>query len=376
MLNRLSTYEVSQLTCFLVIPPGLDISSSYFHTHQRKKIAELPSSLRKPVKTLPTLMHKLYLYTPKHKSEALCATHVSLNVALIHSLFNSIETEVTVHVRRFVEINAAEKVSECVKEWLVRVKMIETLLTLDNSMHRTRLSTDVPRIARLESTCEACILALIGGRADVLIDLRNCIVSRQKRVGDFPRLLRYIEAWMAGFDNVNDLMQASSSMGVQVRNVRKFLHKNRQKQKHARAEKSSRALKASEEDIHGAKWKQASEQNTGDDHGSTYDAEQSIFDMFLDEPDKLGANEEHISVRSHSPYNSYGASHQNIIYQTMAELSASVTGTSTRDSSQHEQTQSEDERSQEDRHDRPISPLTFYSASIYSTEDVTVLPGR
>ncbi|KAK3302572.1 uncharacterized protein B0T15DRAFT_310276 [Chaetomium strumarium] len=82
---------------------------------------------------------------------------------------------------------------------------------------------------KVQSGCPACVLAVVGGRREVLVALRGNMLGRAK--GKEPRLLRLVEAWMEMFGGGVGVEAAirreSDVLAQEVRNVRRVMHERK-----------------------------------------------------------------------------------------------------------------------------------------------------
>lgn len=82
--------------------------------------------------------------------------------------------------------------------------------------------------------CEACILACVGGDAEVLLDLRTVVLSRTKtaelhgrRNIKIPTLLRFVEAWLEGLGVEGEVLEENWREAQALKRLRKEIWKQR-----------------------------------------------------------------------------------------------------------------------------------------------------
>ncbi|KAJ2894575.1 hypothetical protein MKZ38_007398 [Zalerion maritima] len=100
-----------------------------------------------------------------------------------------------------------------------------------------------PRFEKVESCCEACIVAAIGGNAQHLMDLRANMISRAKKSHHHhpPRLFRFVDAWLSQFEEglSGTLRESSECMADMLMTVRKEAgrkHRGRRRGRNSRKE--------------------------------------------------------------------------------------------------------------------------------------------
>lgn len=94
------------------------------------------------------------------------------------------------------------------------------------------------RFDLLESGCPACVLAVVGGRRDVLTALRANLLGRARSRGP-PRLLRFVDAWVDAHEERETMRRESDRLAGELRRAKRIMRKWR-KQRKERREKAKR----------------------------------------------------------------------------------------------------------------------------------------
>lgn len=159
---------------------------------------------------------------------------------MIYSIYKAVEAEIVEHVKPLSKFMAKhDDVPDTVKRWLARMQAMTSLFSTAGEVHRSYPATlSLPLLPNVESGCEACSLAVMGGRPDVLFDLRASLLSRGSKKGKKePRLLRYVEAWLENCEHIGVLRDTSSFLGSEIKTVRKEQRREHHKNEKARAER-------------------------------------------------------------------------------------------------------------------------------------------
>jgi hypothetical protein len=97
------------------------------------------------------------------------------------------------------------------------------------------------RYEHIESGCEGCILAHIGGDGQILSDLRAALVGRKKKRRPAPGLLALVDEWIANSESEGEIIAMSDALGREIRKFRRELQLARRDAKrmdHVRKEDS------------------------------------------------------------------------------------------------------------------------------------------
>lgn len=135
-------------------------------------------------------------------SGRLCSYHAELKPELIFWCYAQLNEEVCTHIDRFrrYRMRFPDECTDELRDYIDRVTSIATLYMRRDDFEaeygRHALEED-ERYPRVRGGCAACVLSVIGARAQMLIDLRASMLARRK--GKTPRLLCLVEAWMDEF---------------------------------------------------------------------------------------------------------------------------------------------------------------------------------
>ncbi|KAK5989889.1 hypothetical protein PT974_08151 [Cladobotryum mycophilum] len=212
-LADLSDEALEQLTYMLYMD-----STMYFGDQARKwlinqenRIRGLDSSLLRP----KGLLSRLAISMGKHKlplcparAANLCAAHKAMDPRIVRNLLLLIADECTIQTNRYRGLRLRQELPLSLDGWMERLDFLTALWVGENryeGIFKRKLKTPVPECAT--SGCEACILAVIGGSAVYLTDLRASLLARQAYLqkpnrGNVrePRLLRIVESWVSFYE--------------------------------------------------------------------------------------------------------------------------------------------------------------------------------
>lgn len=223
--------DLAKLTDMLALPPqcGTAHPTRAWLTSQIRAIASLPKTVLRPSKLLPRLAVKLTesCAAPRLPPAAvLCATHKALHPWLVRALFNLLAAEVTMRCDRLRGNDA--KPGDGVGRVLGILRSVNALW-LEEGHFRLLFGEQAglygEKLRRVEGGCEACVLAAVGARGEVLAALRANLLGRT-RAGE-PRLLRVVESWMKWFGVVEGeaLLRESEGMARGVRRARRAVRR-------------------------------------------------------------------------------------------------------------------------------------------------------
>lgn len=117
-----------------------------------------------------------------------------------------------------------------VRAWLQRLRTLNSLW-LSPDLYRTfsRSTPGDKRFERVESGCEACILAAVGGNVQAILDLRTSMIGRKKR-GHESRLWGLVDAWTRRFGERAEWIRGESErVGRAVVKERRRVRRRRRK---------------------------------------------------------------------------------------------------------------------------------------------------
>ncbi|KAF4503703.1 hypothetical protein FAGAP_48 [Fusarium agapanthi] len=208
-LPDISNHQLGQLTDLLWMDPGVNIAvpDKEWLLDQQARVAQLDKSNRRSTKLLARLSAKLEslsyrLGADGSPTACLCAAHHGLDPKLIRRLMLLIIAECTERIQILRTWRQRIAYPNAVIAWLDRIDAVTGLWigrkAFDATFGYERVS---PTNLVVKSKCEACIMSVIGGRPQVLSDLRAALTTRRDRHieqgGRDPRLLRLIESWIS-----------------------------------------------------------------------------------------------------------------------------------------------------------------------------------
>ncbi|KAM0338859.1 hypothetical protein ACHAPU_011176 [Fusarium lateritium] len=211
-LSDISPEQLDELTNLLWMDPGVRITmpDHEWLLDQQTRIARLHKSNRRSMKIRDRLSARLESLTLQHvddgmPSACLCPFHHDLNRKLIRRLMLLIVSECTQRIQLLRTWRTRIAFPKTVIAWLDRIDAVSGLWFGRDAFNATfGYERASPTDLIVRSKCEACIMSVIGGRPQVLSDLRANLILRRDRHIDRgrsgPRLLRLVESWTDQFD--------------------------------------------------------------------------------------------------------------------------------------------------------------------------------
>ncbi|KAL2022555.1 hypothetical protein VTK56DRAFT_5162 [Thermocarpiscus australiensis] len=172
----------------------------------------------------------------------LCPAHRKLDSELVGNVFRLLRVEVSARVdtaRAYLRwLRREGRQDECpptLREFVERMSGVVTLYVSEETFEyyfgkgaaRPRF-----RFQRVESGCPACVMAVVGGRPELLVALRANMEARAKR--RYPRLLRLVDAWIeqAGdVETVRAMKADNERLREEIREMRRVM-RDRRREKH------------------------------------------------------------------------------------------------------------------------------------------------
>lgn len=262
-IDEFDATAVKELTGVLSLPPITSSGepSKDWLAEQREKIKSLPKPcLKPPLKhPLAVMMRGLMLASERRDlpfipmAAVLCKSHQKLHPWRLRSLFLLLASEVGIksdRIRRhkgFCGLPPSREVSGFVR----RMTSIASLwVHPDDFEKRFGFRTDM--FPFLESGCEACMLAMVGSRGQLLADLRANMIARHRTMSHCePAFMRFVNAWIEWFgDDKAMLLSESEKLGSELTSIRELSLRERRGRYSAR-----RAFKDANQDLkkHGKK---------------------------------------------------------------------------------------------------------------------------
>ncbi|POR37303.1 Uncharacterized protein TPAR_02494, partial [Tolypocladium paradoxum] len=212
-LKDISDEALDQLTRLLHLGP--DLRGEGWLLDQQRQMMELDPCLLRP----KGLIDRLAISMGKHRAPFspsranLCLTHKPLDPRVVRKLMVLVADECTVHVDRFRSARARHNVDvpPSVRCWLERMDSA-TALWLGRAQFEDMFQREAPRTGGPTSErrrCEACIMAVVGGWPQMVMDLRAGLAARRAYMAEKtgterdPRLLRAVEAWARVYGPAN-----------------------------------------------------------------------------------------------------------------------------------------------------------------------------
>lgn len=201
-------HALAQLTGLLRMDPGLDLlqPDKAWLSDQKTRIAKLDASLRLPANLFERLAlranrHRRFRFFPQ--CAELCPAHKGLDPRVIRNMTLLVGHECTLRTDRFRSYRHKVDLSDGAIIWLDRVDAVTAMWVGEKAFEKLYgYKNAESTIQTVESRCEACIMAVVGGRPQILSDLRANILARKARSDDGPdpRLLRILDEWINQFE--------------------------------------------------------------------------------------------------------------------------------------------------------------------------------
>jgi hypothetical protein len=236
---RLGPDEVHALTRVLYLPAsewrGSRPSTAWLES-QSRKVSQLPGSLlcREVSRTTGASRCGGSSVTGSGVSRSvvskkgsqldiatLCGAHALLDPQMIRHMFLLLQREVGVYLDIIGSYTGPLRI-QAVADFEERMLGLSGLWTGSST---TCPDVSAYMLPYLESGCEACILSLIGGREQALIDLCASLISRRRGVKSaykYPMLLGVVDAWIDCFgrDKAVVMDAQAAKLADEVRVVR------------------------------------------------------------------------------------------------------------------------------------------------------------
>ena len=244
-LAELTPRAITRLAEILSRPPchGLEKPSPKWLAQQQETIAAIPSRMR--------LRHRYslaaFLGMDKPLLPKLCRSHGDLCPELIHWVLRQLQWECATHTDRLrgYRNKFREGCPEEIDTFIDKTSGIATLyLSPDEfKVHYGHGLPDDCRLGPVEPDCPACVVAVVGARAQLLVFLRANMVARSRRGA--PRLLPLVDAWIAcfGAEDGPVLMAESDALAAELRRIRGIMSGRRSAKKEHEGEKKKGAEK-------------------------------------------------------------------------------------------------------------------------------------
>ncbi|KAI9721242.1 MAG: hypothetical protein M1812_002403 [Candelaria pacifica] len=208
----LSKSDISLLTQILSLPPSANKGTlTRRQTTQASStlVSSLPKHLRAPI----PYQHRIVTFISKHVPSMppstlapLCPTHSTMNTQLIHSIFTCLALEVgirlntlTVHMHLYPEQET----------FIHSLRELHSLWLAPEVYKRTFLESPPAKWSYETSRCEACMLARIGGDADMICKLKVALVSRLRSNHREPLLVRWVDGWLDWVNEGGSFLQGA-----------------------------------------------------------------------------------------------------------------------------------------------------------------------
>lgn len=251
-LADVSDRALKELTSLLNMPPFVNIEKpgEEWLQAQKELIPKLNSSIRVPPNFLARLAlrvnryHRLPFFPQVAK---LCWAHKGLDPRVIRNLTLLVGHECTLRTDRFRAYRGLITFPNSVAVWLDRMDSVTAMWIGEFAFRKVfGYKAKMPAYHTVQSGCEACIMAVVGGRRQLLCDLRASMLARKARYhdkkykgGKHPRLLRIVDAWIARFDKEEGqaTLEESNMLAKDISDVYQEMSRRKKKKEKERVEK-------------------------------------------------------------------------------------------------------------------------------------------
>ncbi|KAL2076091.1 hypothetical protein VTL71DRAFT_1034 [Oculimacula yallundae] len=225
LLEDLNAKEIEKLTQLLVLSPKTAPHTIWLQ-HQAECMSTLPPALKRSHSLLPRLAISIPFGTQKAQ---LCTAHKPLNSYLIRRIFLQVSAECTTRLSRLVGNPYLPA------DIAIHVKTLQTANSLWMSPDLYRVTfqcqPEEERFERIDSDCDACILAAVGGNIRILQELRTSMLGRKRKRGKTARLLPLVEAWIDWTGAGDSIRERSEVLAREVRNCRRQMQEARRQKR-------------------------------------------------------------------------------------------------------------------------------------------------
>lgn len=264
-IKSLTDDEVAQLTKLLSRRPtyGIARPSGKWLARQQEKMEGLSENILEPKNLLQRkvkqitvgarqLLGDLQLATPLAERAVLCSTHKRLNSFVIREIFWLLFLEIGSHLD---PLRAWPHKSPTMAMFLTRVDSISALvMSREFFVQRFKAAPHDERFVRVESECEACVLAAVGGNGRCLADLYAATKLRgghgqstsAHRRYKTPRLARFVSHWIRSMEDPQTVFAWAEEIMADLGPVQRDIKRNWRHQDKKRSEKASRSKSKSQ----------------------------------------------------------------------------------------------------------------------------------
>ncbi|KAF9872678.1 hypothetical protein CkaCkLH20_09857 [Colletotrichum karsti] len=238
LINELTYGSLKRLALYLSLPADDSIArpSQKWLEEQETRLRDLPSVLLRPksdsLNMMDLVTRGLMKVSVKQSlpfvpdAAVLCTAHKSLNPWRVRALFELLVSEVTdkfERLRRIMRNNSDLAKDPSFQELVCRITSIQALW-MDRQFFEQLYKYPPVMMEKVESQCEACICAVVGGDTRLLVDLRAHLLSRAENAT--PIFLKVVDAWIDAFEQkagdqiVVDLKVKSAVLAEDLRRIR------------------------------------------------------------------------------------------------------------------------------------------------------------
>ena len=192
----------------------------------RELISVVPSQLRRSglLNLISNRTHRFPAVAPA------CSLHKPLNGHVIRSIFNLVALEVGVRMNHLVA--RSERLSFEQRAILQSLRELHSMWLEPETYTSTFLQSPLAIWSYQEDKCEACMLARIGGNAEILRCLRTVVLSRTRtqKQRPPPRVARWVEEWIKRHEDLKEgIFNQSEEDGRVMKAAWKAAYKRRRK---------------------------------------------------------------------------------------------------------------------------------------------------
>ncbi|CEJ82014.1 hypothetical protein VHEMI02107 [[Torrubiella] hemipterigena] len=208
-LHTLSLVEIEQLvrTLYFCRPADTQDAQERWLAFQKSRIRDLKVPLTRTRGIIQQVANTVSFYGIPFTSDHahLCWTHKDLNAKLIRALTLLVAKECTQRVDGFRYWRRKGKLDDITDRWLTGIDNITTLwIGQDKASKVIKYYPTYRPPVLVDTSCEACKLAILGGTGNMLRDLRAGLLARSEYQDDLgstdtqsPLLLDFVNAWLS-----------------------------------------------------------------------------------------------------------------------------------------------------------------------------------
>ncbi|KAI9701252.1 MAG: hypothetical protein M1836_001922 [Candelina mexicana] len=232
----LSKSEIALLTQVLSLPtaPNGTLTRRQISSASSSLIAALPKRFRTHMPfeyTVVKFLSKRTSSIPPATVAPLCSIHSPLRTQLIHSIFTCLALEVGIRLNTLTSYMYLYPEHEA---FVHSLRELHALWLAPEVYTRTFLEAVPSKWSYETSRCEGCILARVGGDAEMVCKLKVALSSRLRSNRREPLLVRWVDGWLDWLNEGKPFLQGAERK-VRIEEEAKTIRKARKMAQRAKS---------------------------------------------------------------------------------------------------------------------------------------------